>query len=281
MTIQKTLISAVNKFKSKEATSAHLDVEILMSHVLKKPKSYIHTHIEKQLTSNQATKFNSLVNKRQRGTPIAYLTGNQEFYGLKFSISKDVLIPRPDTEILVEETIKEARFIKQSKNGDKIIIADIGTGSGCIAIALAKYLPFAKIIATDISPKIISLAKKNAKQHKVLKCIKFIAGDLLKPLKKTVPDIIVANLPYLTKNELPNVKHEPQQALYGGKMGMELIERLIMQGSAKKFSKTTFLLEISPNQKKVTDYLVERHFQNKIVLFTRDLGGRERVVKIK
>ncbi len=279
MTIQKALLSAVKKLNKQDQTSAHLDAEVLLAFVTKKPKTYLLSNIEKNLTPSQVKKFNTLISKRQRGTPVAYLTNHKEFYGLDFYITKDVLIPRPETEVLVEAVIKTARQLHKDTN-EPVTIADIGTGSGSIAVTLAKYLLFSKLIATDISEKAILIAKRNAKHHKVLKRITFKKGDLLKPLKKFKPNIIVANLPYLTKDELVNVRHEPKQALYGGKMGLVLIKKLLSQIQKILARKGIILLEISPAQVKAVDYFVEQHLPEKKLSFIKDLSGRERVVKI-
>lgn len=280
MIIQKALLSAVSKLKKQNQTSAHLDAEVLLAFVTKKQKTYLLSNIEKRLTVSQVKKFNSLISKRQRGMPVAYLTNHKEFYGLDFYITRDVLIPRPETELLVETAIKAARQLYKTAD-EPVVIADIGTGCGNIAITLAKYLPFSKLIATDISKKAIEVAKKNARHHKVLKRITFKKGDLLKPLKKFKPNIIVANLPYLTKDELANVRHEPKQALYGGKMGLVLIQKLLSQAPKVLARNGIILLEISPAQVKAINYFVEQHLPEKIISTIEDLAGRDRVVKIK
>jgi len=280
MTIQQALLSAIKKLRTKKIEAPALDVEVILMHLIKKPKTYLHSHLEKKLTAFQIKKFNSLISKRQRGTPVAYLTNHKEFYGLDFFITKDVLIPRPETELLIEQIIKTARQLHKETN-ESLIIADIGTGSGNMAITLAKYLPFAKLIATDISAEAIKVAKKNARQHKVLKRITFKKGDLLKPLKKSKPNIIVANLPYLTKDELVNVRHEPKQALHGGKMGLELIQKLLSQTPKILARQGVILLEISPTQVKAVDYFVEQHLPDKKINIAKDLTDRERVIKIQ
>ena len=297
MTIQKALLSAVKKLQhtqntahNTQNTSPHLDAEVLLAFVLKKPKGYLLSHQGKNLTPSHLKKFNFLILRRQRGKPISYLTNHKEFYKLDFYISENVLIPRPETETLVEEAIKCTRHLQKTINRKPLTIYDIGTGSGCIAITLAKYLPDIKVMATDISEKALAVAKKNAKQHKVLRKIKFIKGDLLKSLikkskapkhKAQYTDLIVANLPYLTKDELQNIRHEPKQALYGGKMGLELIERLITQAEQVLNPKGIILLEISPAQVKYIEYLVEQHLPSKRVFFIKDLGERDRVARIE
>jgi release factor glutamine methyltransferase len=279
MTIQQVYLAAIAKLQKVKNTSPHLDAGILLAHVLHKTKEYVLANPDKKMSVNQTKKLNALILRRQKNIPIAYLTGQKEFYGLHFFVGTFVLVPRPETELLIEETIKTVR---QKTDQQKVTITDVGTGSGCIAITLAKYLPQAKIIAIDISPKALAMAKKNARQHKVFKKIKFIESNLLRTpiLKKIKMDIIVANLPYLTNAEIKNVRHEPKLALYGGKMGVELIERLLMQSSEVLTPNGVILLEISPSQTKLVDFIIEQQIPGKKVTIFKDLTGRDRVVKI-
>ncbi len=282
MDIQKALLSAKLKIDKKNPSESQLDAEVLLSFVMKKPRTFLLANLEKKLSGFQANKFNKLVEKRKKGMPVAYLTNHKEFYGLDFFVDENVLIPRPDTETLIEETIKKARFLSQSQDNKKsIIIADIGTGSGCIAVTLAKYLPTVKIIATDISEKALKVAQKNARYHKVLKKINFKKGNLLKPItKKNEIDIIVANLPYLNKKELVNVPKEPKLALYGGKMGLELLDELFIQLSDLD-KIPIIILEIAPNQFKAIDYFAENKLNKKMHEPVKDLAGRDRVAIVE
>lgn len=289
MNTQQALLRAVTTLQNSESTSVHLDAEVLLSFVTGKPKGYLLAYPEKKLTNAQQKKFGTLITKRKRGTPIAYLTGQQEFYKLNFFVTKDTLIPRPETETLIEHTIKQSReLINQQDKKKTIIIADIGTGSGCIAVTLAKYLPQTKVVATDVSTKALTIAKKNARQHEVFNKVMFVQGDLLQPwLRKKgqksppKPDIIVANLPYLTKNELHNVPYEPQEALYGGKMGLELIEKLLFQSATITPNTFAILLEIGPGQIEGIKYITETKMSDKTVQFIKDLADRHRVAIIK
>jgi len=200
-----------------------LDAEVLLSHTLNKPKSFLYTYPEKKLTQAQVRKYKSLISRRAKHEPVAYITGHKEFYGLDFYVNQHTLIPRPETEALVEKIIK---------NKDIHSIADIGTGSGCIAIALAKNNPKLNIYAIDISSKALTVARKNAKAHKV-KNITFKQGNLLEPIKNIKLDAIVANLPYLSekvyKKNYQHLKYEPKQALYAGKDGLDYYKKLLKQ----------------------------------------------------
>ncbi len=286
MIIQEALTRAVEKLRGNEIPSAHLDAEVLLSSILRISRASLLAHTGQRLTTKQIKKFRILVAKRAKGQPVAYLIKKKEFYSLEFLVDKRVLIPRPETELLVDETIQQARTMK-SRTPPPLIV-DIGTGSGCVAIVLAKYVPFARIIAIDRSPGALTVAKKNARVHKLLSKILFLHGDLVKPLARVKrpdgtrakADIIVANLPYLTKDELANVPHEPKEALYGGKLGMEYIERLLMQASGVLAPSSVLLLEISPRQTKALEYLVEHHLPDRTVTFKQDLAGMDRVAII-
>ncbi len=285
MTIQQTLYTAVNKLRKKGINSAHLDAEVLLAFVMKKPKTYLLAHPDKKMTTGQRRRFAALIRKRLNGMPIAYMTGTKEFYGLEFHVDKHVLIPRPDTEILIEQAIKAARdMTKKHADAHTFVLTDIGTGSGCIAVTLAKYLPGYKIIATDISAPALKVARQNARTHKVASRITFKQGDLLKPLQrnKTNPfiHILTANLPYLTRDELENVPHEPAKALDGGKMGLQLIERLLATLPQVLMPQGMALLEIAPTQTDAVRYLTEQHLPERSVFFIKDLGRRDRIAKI-
>jgi release factor glutamine methyltransferase len=287
VTIQQALLKAIIKLRNKKSASAHLDAEVLLAAVLNKPKGYLIAYSDKSLSSSQLVKFNSLISRRLNGLPVAYLTGHKEFYGLDFYINKNVLVPRPETETLAECAIKYAREKISQNEKNKLIIAEIGTGSGCLAITLAKYLPQTRLIATDISPAALSVARKNAGLHHVQGKIKFVKADLLsaffigKKIKLPRPDIIVANLPYGTRKEWQNVHHEPQIAVNGGKLGLEKIDQLISQSPRALGLNGLILLEISPTQTEALRYLVLQHWPDKNLIIVKDLAGRDRVAIIK
>ncbi|MFH1598334.1 MAG: peptide chain release factor N(5)-glutamine methyltransferase [Patescibacteria group bacterium] len=228
MTINQALVGATKKLKAKNITSADLDAEVLLSHVLKKPREHLLAHPFTNLKTYQLNNFQTFIKRRAQHQPVAYLTGHKEFYGLDFIVNKSVLIPRPETESLVEAVIKEIR-------NKSLTIADIGTGSGCIAIALKKNLPKTKVLATDKSATALKVAKQNARLHSVR--IQFIQGDLLEPVKNQMINIIVANLPYLDNNmknllkssESKALKYEPPMALKGGPDGMNIYRRFFTQ----------------------------------------------------
>ncbi len=229
--IKETIITAIKILKRNEIDSAPLDAELLLSYVLKKSKEFLYTYPDYQLTKAQLKKFKQLISRRIKYEPIAYLIGYKEFYGLKFIVNKHVLIPRPLSEQIIDNALKiiENKFLIRDT---RYMICDIGTGSGCLIITLAKKLQEQKIInqfklyATDISARALKVAQKNAQLHQVKKHITFLKGDLLKPLIKELAlnakggrvDLIMANLPYLTKTDVKkesSIKKEPQKALVG------------------------------------------------------------------
>jgi len=194
MNIQELLNQYTPKL-SKISSTPQLDVGVVLSFVLNKPKEFLYTHPEYQLTTKQLTKFKKFINRRLKNEPIAYITGQKEFYDLNFIANKDVLIPRPDTEIMVEEVLTILRGSTTLKVSTPLTLIDIGTGSGCIPIAIAKSLPKeiyqkTKIYATDISQKTLNIAKQNLQKHRLSKKIKLLQGDLLEPFFKVKTNVI-------------------------------------------------------------------------------------------
>ncbi len=245
----------------------------LLSHVLKKPTSYLIAHPETTLTPVQAKNFTALATKRRRGVPYAYLTGHQGFYGLDFFVTNNVLIPRPETEQLVDWVLGRV------KKTEAATIVDVGTGSGCIAVTLARYLPKAHVIASDLSEKALVVAKKNARANGVSKRIAFRRGSLLACVKASENfDLVVANLPYLTKAQLKNVPHEPKLALHGGTRGLALIEKLITQIIGHGIASA--ILEIDPAQKPWLTAIGDRIHGYRYE-FLSDLAGRTRFFILK
>jgi len=279
MIIKLALIKYTKILKNKKIPSPNLDAEVLLSYVLKKPREFLHTYPEKELTTEQLNNLITLMRRRVKGEPVAYLTKNKEFFGLDFYVDKRVLIPRPETEILVEETIKVVSNKQSAISHKPLAICDIGTGSGCIAIALAKHLPKAKIIATDISKDALTVAKKNARLLDVSDKIKFLEGHLLEPVKNLEVNIIVANLPYLTKKEA--LKHEPILALVGGKKGLSLYNELFHQIKKYKFTDSVVIIEFAPHQKIGLRKYIKKLYPHSIIEIKKDLANRFRILKVK
>ena len=275
MTISQTLKLAISKLGSVKIDFPHLEAEILLSAILKKPREFLPAHEEKILTAKQLSGFEHQLTKRLKGLPIAYLTGHKEFYGLDFMVNKSVLIPRPETELMVDEAAKLATQSTRS-----LTLVDLGTGSGCIIITLAKMLN-QKFIAVDISSEALIVAKKNARLHGVDKKIKFIKSDLLSPVVLTSPLIILANLPYLTPSQIkesPSIKYEPKLALTAGPDGLKYYRKLFKQ--IKKFHDITVLCEIDPGQKTPIKQLTEQYLPHAKIQIKKDLAGLNRLAII-
>lgn len=295
MTIKQALVKASQKLNKAKIKSAALDAEILLAFALKKTKEYLHTHPEKKLTSNQLKKYNSLINRRAKLEPVAYLINHKEFFGLGFYVDKNVLIPRPETETLVEEALKIAylprrrRRVEAGKLKAKSYkLIDIGTGSGCIAVALAKNLPKAKIIAIDSSSKALKIAKKNARINKVSKRIKFIKSNLLTASQLSIVNcqLLTANLPYLTPAQYkqnPELKHEPKNALVAGPDGLKYYRQLFHQISKQyshEFANNShkLVIEIDPSQTFKIKKLIKKYHPESKIQIKKDLSGLDRVV---
>lgn len=293
MSIKEALNLAIQKLK-KTSFSPALDAEILLSFVLKKNKEYLFTYPEKNLTLSQVKKFKKLVSRRTTREPISYITGHKEFFGLDFFIDKNVLIPRPETEMMIVETrsIIEKHCNTSLRQNKNINIIDIGTGSGAIIIALAKNIPNAKFYAADISSGALNIAKKNARKHRVASKINFSKGNLLEPLKNILSRIkgeiiITANLPYVPtkiwQKIMPDVKNfEPRIALDGGSDGLFYYNKLFTQINSF-FIKTplTIFLEIDSSQSKTTPALVKRYFPKAKIQIKKDLSNRERLIIVR
>lgn len=207
--------------------SARLDAELLLSHVLGKPVTYILAHDEEELSWFQQWRYRRMVAKRKEGVPVAYLRGHKEFYGLDFQVNRHVLVPRPDTEALVEAVIG---YIQPDD-----LLLDIGTGSACIPVSVLKHVEGLEAVATDISSSALKVARANAQQHGVETRIQFIQSDLLKNVDPLLLEdrelVITANLPYVPKGFEVNIetKFEPQMALYGGEDGLDIYKRLLSE----------------------------------------------------
>ena len=275
-TLKVALNHARLSLQTQNIEDASLESELLLRHTLKIPRAQLYANPNPRLTPEQEATFRALVRRRLNNEPLAYITQSREFYGLNFYVDHRVLIPRPETELLVEETLKSAQ------NHPSPTIADVGTGSGVIAISLALNLPQARIYATDISKPAIEVARLNAQKHEVNHRIEFLEGNLLEPLPGPV-DLVVANLPYVTGQELAKTKElgsEPQVALYGGRDGLDKIRELASQLKDKLKPQGSLLLEIGLGQKEPVTGLLKGYFEKAEIEVTADLSDIERVLKL-
>jgi len=275
----------------------YLDLELIIAHVVKKPREFVIAHPEHKIPKFKIENLKLKISRRQRGEPLAYILDHKEFFGLDFKVNRHTLIPRPETELLIELVTRNLQPITRN---EKTAIIDIGTGSGNIIISVIKNLEKLRFQvsgfrfqATDISQEALKIAKYNAKIHGVDKKIKFLRGNLLEPiLEYIIPDtkyIILANLPYLSKEiynaTAPNVKkYEPRSALYSSKAGLDHYEKLLKQLEelTKNYKlKTTNYLEISPEQKPKITKLIKSYFPKAKIDFYKDLANKWRVCKIQ
>ncbi|MDP2671225.1 MAG: peptide chain release factor N(5)-glutamine methyltransferase [bacterium] len=213
------------------STIDRTETEILLAELLKKDRSFLFAHPEQDLTKTQTTNFKNLVDRRAKSEPLAYILGYKEFFGFKFLVNPKVLIPRAESEDLVEEVIQSV------KNFPNPTLVDVGTGSGCIAVSLALSLPSARIMATDTSTAALFVARKNAALHLVLDRIEFIQTDLTEGIEEKL-DLIVANLPYIPTRNYLNLKeevrnYEPRSALDSGQSQMTFYKRLFEEAKSK------------------------------------------------
>ncbi|WIF96046.1 peptide chain release factor N(5)-glutamine methyltransferase [Caminicella sporogenes] len=280
VTISKALNEAVEKLKGKVFTPI-LDSEVLLSKILNKDRLYLIVNKEEQLTEEEYKKYKEIIDKRFQGMPVQYLTNNQEFMGLDFYVEEGVLIPRSDTEILVEKVINHIDNTKEYN------ILDIGTGSGAIAVSLAKYFVNSTVYSIDISKKAIGIGRKNADRHGVLSRIKFLEGSLFEPLEeidiKGKIDILVSNPPYIPSEEIEKLqievsKYEPRLALDGGKDGLYFYRKIIDKAPKYLRHNGFIALEVGHNQAgKVVEFM-RKNGCYKDIEITKDLAGIERVV---
>ncbi|MFC2066667.1 peptide chain release factor N(5)-glutamine methyltransferase [Chloroflexota bacterium] len=256
---------------------ASLEAELLLRHVLEIDQVQLYLGLNRELSPKQEATYWHIIARRLKGEPSAYITGHREFYGLDFHVGPSVLIPRPETELLVEKAIN------LTENSPISTIAEIGTGCGAIAITLALNLPGAKIYAADISAPALKVALLNCQRHGVADIICLLQGDMLDPLPEPV-DLIIANLPYVKESELAQTtlgNFEPLLALNGGKDGLEKVYKLCHQVVNKLCPQGSLLLEIGQWQAKPVVALLHSLFPSARIEVAKDLAGIERLVSVR
>ncbi|HKY56157.1 MAG TPA: peptide chain release factor N(5)-glutamine methyltransferase [Anaerolineales bacterium] len=261
-----------------------LDASVLISHILNKPRTWVLAHPELTLTPEQQKQLNSSLDRLEAGEPFPYVLGKWEFFGLEFDVTPDVLIPRPETELLVEKAIAWLQSHPKQR-----VVADVGTGSGAIAISIEVHVPDVKILATDISSKALQVAKQNAEKHGVNEKIEFVECDLL-PKKSSFAnrqssiDLLCANLPYIPTKELqrlPIYNREPTPALDGGEDGLDQIRRLLRLAPNWLAPNGLMLLEIEANHPTETLSLAREAFPKGEIRLHQDLAGKDRLLSIE
>ncbi|HYL83523.1 MAG TPA: peptide chain release factor N(5)-glutamine methyltransferase [Candidatus Angelobacter sp.] len=303
MDIRTALKQGLAQLRDAHVPSYTLAAELLLLHVLGRDRTWIYSHPEEEISAANAEHFAELLRRRAAGEPTQHLTGKQEFWGLEFEVTPDVLIPRPETEHVIEVAldrlaVREIRAgRRQTLTGDGLLIADVGTGSGCIAISLAKELPGATVYATDISAAALAVARRNANRHGVGGCVHFVESNLMDRASVTSAggfesgitdhgsrlfDLIVSNPPYIGRREAATLMrevrdHEPEVALYGGEEGYELYSDLIAQAARALKPGGILVLELGHNSLPAVQPLLDAPTWTNVGV-TNDLAGIPRVL---
>src|SRR4030095_10522632 len=281
--IAETILQGAHRLRKAGVPEARREAGSLLEYVLGRDRSFILTHAEDEGGEEQAEKFQEYLERRAQGEPLQYITANQEFFGLDFEVTKDVLIPRPETELLVETALK---LLTPSADA---FICDVGTGSGCIVITLMQQLQQARAVAIEISPEALEVARRNARRHSVAERIDFVFSDSFAALNSLEPrpsfDLIVSNPPYVEEGAMANLQSEvrdfePHSALAAGADGLDIIRRLLLE--APGFLKTGgyFLFEIGFNQAAAVRELLDPKIW-KLIDIHKDLQGIPRTVALQ
>ncbi len=283
-TIHQILLDAVNILKQNNVQTPRLDAEVILAHLLGWDRIDLITRSREVLDQDLEQEYYHFIQERAAGKPVQYITGQQEFMGLNFKVTPDVLIPRPDTEILVETAIKEAGTMEPP-----LTIVDVGTGSGAISISLAHYIKGAHIHSIDISPKALGVAMENARLHSLEHRVTFYQGDLFDPiddLLRSRVDLLVSNPPYIPTHQIPNLQrevrcYEPTLALDGGEDGLDYYRRIIQEGEKFLSPRGCLILEIGHDQGARVAELLKCKKRLRDVIIVDDLAGIGRVVRAR
>jgi release factor glutamine methyltransferase len=297
MDVRTALKTGIAKLREAGVPSFTLSAELLLLHVATRDRTWLYSHPEENLPQEITDRFFALIARRAAGEPTQYVTGKQEFWGLEFEVTPAVLIPRPETEHVIEVALdrlalREVRAGRPQKTiGEGLQIADIGTGSGCIAIALAKELPKAEFVATDISRAALEVAGRNAVRHGVGGRIRFVQSDLLERTSEEpmtsgdaplLFDLVASNPPYIGRREAPTLarevrEHEPAHALFGGEEGYELYGDLISQSATSLNPGGILVLELGHDSLSAAQPLLDAANWTRVGV-TNDLAGIPRVI---
>jgi len=281
VTLRDTLASAISRLTAASVPSPRMNAELLLMFTLECDRAYLHAHPERKLSTDEQTRYAQTLAERERGMPAQYITGHQEFWGMDLIVTPAVLIPRPETEHVIETVL--ACVGRAPSPAALLRIVDVGTGSGCIALALAKGLPGAEIHATDISAAALEIARANAARHQLEDRIQFHQADLLQGLGRGEFDFVVSNPPYVGDSEADQVqlevrKYEPRNAVFAGATGLEVIERLIPQARESLKPEGWLVMEISGT---IADGVRDLLAGWNDVQIAKDLQGIERVVSAR
>ena len=280
--LREVLQQTHRSLESFDIADARLEAEVVVMNVLRMPRHEIFAQQEREITPQQEKDISEILDRRRQREPLAYIFGYKEFYGINLAVTPDVLIPRPETESMVEHALFMALMGMETP---QLVIADVGTGAGPIAINLAIHLPAAHIYAIDNSEPALRVAAYNVQSHNVADRITLCYGDLLEALPQPPEppvslDLIVANLPYIPSQRIPTlqpeVQREPKAALDGGEDGMEVIRRLFSQAGKHLKETGVILLELDPEQVPAAQELAEKHFPEAETAVEQDMAHLDR-----
>jgi release factor glutamine methyltransferase len=279
LTLQQLCQQAAEQLAAGDVDAPQLSAEVLLAHALNMTRAQLLARIERTPGPDELRRFQIALARVLQDEPLAYVVGHREFYDLDLITDRRALIPRPETECLVEFALE--RFNAHPAP----VIADIGTGCGDIAVTLAKHLPRARVIATDLSADAVELARENAQRHGVADRIDFRAGNLLEPVSES-PDLLAANLPYIDDKDWPFLQktirgHEPKMAFLGGPDGLELVRALLKDAPRVVRPGSWILLEIGAYQGEDVTAIARRHFPTAQITVLPDYGGLDRLVVIE
>ena len=279
MTVRESWVQIRDRLEAANVPDAGLEAEVLLRHALGIDRAEYFASLEQLVAVSEQDLANTLANRRVAGEPLAYILGRREFYGHEIRVGPGVLVPRQETELLVDAVLE---FVTTHKLRQPLV-ADVGTGSGAIAIAVANALPGATVFGTDISRDALNVAEANVLAHGLQDQVRLLQGDLLEPLPEPV-DVVVSNPPYLAKDELAGlpteVKREPDVALDGGRDGLEAISELLHQALAHMRRPGMLAVEIAPRQLGEVVVQAQALFPDALVTHRLDLAGQPRVVHI-
>lgn len=273
MTVLEVLKLASDHFHKRGSDSARLDAEVLLAHSLGLRRLDLYLKFDHPLSEPEVGRYRELVAQRAKGEPVAYLVGHKEFMGLDFMVTPAVLIPNPDTEVLVQRAVELAREAPRPFR-----VADVGTGSGCIAIAIAHYAPNIAVVASDVAAEALEVAARNVVAHSLGDRVQLVCGDLMAPLTGNF-DLVCANLPYVSADAklAHEVVAQPAGALFADRAGSALVARLLEEAPARLKAGGRVLAELDPSIVSLAVEVASRNFAGHRI--HRDLGGHDRVIE--
>jgi release factor glutamine methyltransferase len=273
VTVLEVLKLTTDHFQKRVPDSPRLDAEVLLAHALGLRRLDLYLKFDRALTEPELAAYRDLVARRAKGQPVAYLVGHKEFMGLEFAVTPAVLIPNPDTEVLVQRAVELAR-----EAAGPVRLADVGTGSGCIAIAIAHYAPNVEVVASDIASDALEVAARNVAAHGLGNRIQLVCGDLMAPFTGSF-DLVCANLPYVAAGSslAPEVVAQPARALFAEEQGSALVSRLLVEAPARLNPGGRALAELDPSIAASAVDAARRNFAGHRI--HSDLAGRQRVLE--